>query len=273
MHYFSLILLLLITSVTSSNVSAFYGDGLLINSTIMNFDFAEYDEDGEAVSEKGILAGAEMEIGYGLGPFWGALRGSFLKGVADYDGQTAISKQPHQTKTEETIYDFTVEIGRNYETWRRHEFATIYAGLGFHQWIRDIKSRNNVVGLFERYTWMYANVGARGFLFRTTNSHTMIEINLLRTIQPFLDIGFKGIYDDQRVYLGEHYGARISIPWRYELSRQVMLYSELYFEAWDLGFSNSVDITQEGFVAGATQEPRSSSRFSGINIGLFLRFD
>lgn len=261
------------------NAFAFYNDGLMLNSTVMNFDFAEYDQTGEVVSEKGLLAGGELQFGYSAGPVWGAIRGSFLKGVADYVGQTAFTNDPHKTQTDETIYDFELEIGRNYETWRRHDFATIYAGIGLHQWVRDIKTRYNeetgstVIGLFERYTWMYANVGARGLLFATQYSHTMIEINLLRTVRPILDISFKGNYDDQRVYLGEHYGAKISIPWRYEMTRRVMLYAEVYFEAWDLGFSEITDITKEGFVADATQEPRSKSRFSGLNLGLFLRFD
>ena len=252
---------------------AFYGDGLLVNSVALDFNFTEYDENGATVTEKGLLGGVEMELGHGFGPVWGGVRGSYVTGVADYDGQKAINNEEHQTKTEETIYDVSLEIGRNYETWRREEFATIYAGFGLHQWLRDIKTHNNTIGPFERYTWLYANVGARGFLFRTTHSHTMIEINLLRTIKPILDIGFKGKYDDQRVYLGEHYGAKISIPWRYEISRRFMLYSEVFFEAWDLGFSNVAELTKEGFAAGATQEPRSASRFRGLIIGLFIKFD
>ena len=261
------------------NANAFYADGLLLNTNVMDFNFAEYDENGKAVSERGVLGGAEVKMGYSLGPIWLGGHGSIIKGTANYNGETSYTKQKHQTETNESIYDLGFEIGRNYETWNPQQFATIYAGLGLHQWVRDIQTRFNplvnktVIGLYERYTWLYANVGARGYLFRTANSHTMIEINLLRTIKPILDISFRGQYDQQRVYLGEHYGAKVSIPWRYEMTRRVMLYAEMYYEAWDLGFSNVVNITQDGFVADATQEPRSTSRFAGINIGLFLRFE
>lgn len=266
--------LILLTPLAWSPAHALYSDGLLVNWTTMNFDFKEFDEGGEVVHEKGILGGAEIEIGKGIGPVWLALRGSMLKGVANYDGEKALDGSPHQTKTEETIYDFSFEVGRNYETWNRHEFATIYAGLGFHQWIRDIKSKDGVVGLYERYTWAYANVGARGTLFSTTRNHFMIEINLLRTINPFLDVSFKGNFDDQRFFLGEHYGAKVSLPWRFEFDRRIMFYVEPYFEAWDLGFSNVQDATRDGFELRTTiQSPKNSSRYAGINLGLFLRFE
>jgi len=245
----------------------------------MGFDFSEYDKSGEVVNEKGYIAGGQIEIGKGLGPVWMSAQGSILKGEVDYDGETQ-SGNPHQTVTAETIYDYSLQIGRIYESWRRHDFATIYFGVGFHQWARDIKTKNGVVGLFERYTWYYAHVGARGFLFRTDRFHFMVELNLLRTIKPVIDVNFKGAvdpsgkkYDNDRLDLGEHYGAKFSLPIRMEITRRFQLYTEFYFEAWDLGGSEETQLTTQGFVAGFLEEPRSTSRFFGVKLGLFLKFD
>ena len=266
----SLTALLLIPQLAN----AFYQNGMLLNSIVMDFDFSEYNETQEVLNERGLLYGAGLEFGTALGdkPFWFSTSGQVLTGVVTYDGQTQ-SGTPHKTTTNELIYDWSVQIGRIYESWRIHDYATIYAGVGFHQWVRDINTENNVIGLYERYTWFYANVGARGFLFKTKRSHMMVELNLLRTIKPFMDVSFRGVYDEVRVPLGEHYGAKLSIPFRYEITRTFQLYSELFFEAWDLGRSEPQNLTIDGFVSGGLSEPRSTSRFKGIELGFFLRFE
>jgi len=249
----------------------------------MKFDFSEYDEDGVVVNEKGMLFGGELEVGKAVGPLWMSLNGQYLKGEVDYTGKAQseddngnINIRPHKTVTAETIIDTSLQIGRIYESWRRHDYAIIYFGVGFHQWARDIKTKDDVVGLFERYTWYYTHMGARGFLFRTTKSYMMAELNLLRTFRPIMDVSFKGEFDTARVNLGEHYGAKFSIPFRYEVKRWFHVYSELFFEAWDLGGSDKQLVRKNGHITvrGTTfEEPRSTSRFYGAKIGVYLKFD
>ena len=263
--------------------NAFYQNGILLNSIVMDFDFSEYDEAREVLNERGLLYGAELEFGTAIGksPLWFSTTGQVLAGKVKYNGETSDTGTPHNTTTNELIYDLSFQVGRIYESWRSHDYATIYAGAGFHQWVRDIDTKfnaqanANVVGLFERYTWFYTNVGARGFLFRTARSHMMVEINLLRTIKPIMDVSFRGIHDEARIPLGEHYGAKISFPFRYEITRTFQIYSEVFFEAWDLGRSTPSNLTTDGFVtvAGGLSEPRSTSRFRGLELGFFLRFE
>ena len=265
--------------------AAFYQNGLLLNSIVMDFDFSEYDESGELLNEKGLMYGAKLEFGTAIRntPLWFSAKGQAITGKVKYDGRTQ-NGVPHQTTTNELIYDWSFQVGRIYQSWRSHDYATIYAGLGFHQWVRDIDTKMNpitqerVIGLYERYIWFYANVGARGFLFRTAKSHMMVELNLLRTIKPIMDVSFRGAYDEARLSLGEHYGAKISLPFRYEITRTFQVYTELFFEAWDLGQSETITPTKNGVVdkddiAGGLSEPRSTSRFKGIEIGVFLRFE
>lgn len=253
-------------------VIAFYDDGVAVNSIVMDFDFSEYDENGEVVNERGVIAGAGVELGKAFGALWLSTKGSIIKGLTVYDGQTQ-SGIPHKTNTDQTVYDYSFQVGRIYQSWRRHDYAILYAGLGFHQWTRDIKTRNNVQGLYERYSWLYAHVGARGFLYSTERMHLMVELNLLRTINPVMDVSFKGQHDNTRVSLGEHYGAKLSIPFHFSITRRFIVYADIFFEAWDLGQSKVVDLTSDGFVSGGLQEPRSTSRFKGAEIGFLLRFE
>jgi len=281
------VLTFLILLLPIQSASAFYQNGMLLNSVLMHFDFSEYDEEREVLNESGFLYGAELEFGTKIGtkPFWFSTTGQVLRGVVNYDGETQ-NGVPHQTTTNELIYDWNMQIGRIYESWRRHDYATIYAGVGFHQWIRDINSKfnplagvdqtgENVIGLFERYTWYYANVGARGFIFRTQRAHMLIELNLLRTLSPIMEVSFRGQKDPAKVSLGEHYGAKLSLPIRYEITRRFQIYSEFFFEAWDLGRSKRQNITENGIVysKGGLFEPRSTSRFKGVVLGVFLRFE
>ena len=256
---------------------AFDGDGLLLKSIAMNFDFSEYDQEGVVVNENGLVFGGELELGKAFGPLWLSANGQYLKGEVDYDGKAQDEQgntRDHTTVTAQTIIDTSFQVGRIYESWRRHDYAMIYFGGGIHQWARDIKSKDGVKGLFERYTWFYAHMGARGFLFRTTKSYLMVELNLMRTFRPTMDVSFKGSFDTDSVSLGEHYGAKLSLPFQYELKRWFHIYTEVFFEAWDLGGSNKQGLKKNGFVTGTTfEEPRSTSRFYGAKLGVFLKFD
>lgn len=248
-------------------------DGIDLATTLTRFNFVEYDDlQKKAVQERGWLYGGELEARKTFGAFFIEGSAAMHKGTVRYDGLTQ-SGDPHATLTTETVQDASIQIGRIYEAWRRHDYAIIYAGAGIHQWARDIKTNNDVAGLYEIYTWGYVNVGARGFILRFANVRMMAELNLLRTLFPVMDVSFGGKYDNMRVKLGEHYGAKFSLPVHIDLTRQFQLGLEPFLEAWDLGRSEHKELTQQGFVAGTMHEPRSESRNYGVNVGLQFRFD
>ena len=109
----------------------------------------------------------------------------------------------------------------------------------------------------------------------------MVELNILRTFRPTMDVSFKvQDYDNARISLGEHFGAKLSIPYRYEIKRWIHLFTEVFYEAWDLGESNDEILRTGGFLdetetaGGRTfKEPRSTTRFYGMKLGVFLKFD
>jgi len=254
-------------------VFPFTEEGLIVSATTLNFDFREYDENSEQkLSEIGWIFGVKGQYKKAYDNLYLGAQYSFSKGLVKYDGETQRGLE-HVTQTDETIHDGSIEIGRIYESWRLHDYAVIYLGAGMHRWIRDIKDKNNVAGLFETYTWAYLNIGARGFIYRTKNAFIMVEINVLRTLFPEIEVNYKGIFDNQTLDLGEHYGAKFALPVRYRISNVIYLNIEPYWESWDLGRSKHEPIKDDGVVTtGGVHEPRSASRLFGLNIGVQLLF-
>ena len=250
-------------------------DGMDANAVVTHFDFAEYsDMQEKVVTERGWIYGGDLEFKTTFSRIYFQANAALHQGNVAYQGQAQGSGEPHSTRTTETMADYSFGIGRAYETWRRHDYAFIYAGIGFHQWVRDIQTKDNVLGLYELYRWWYAHVGARGFLWRVGPVHFFGEIAILRTLYPEMTISFRSNDVDNAVLkLGEHYSAKFTLPIRILLGRRFQMNIEPFFEAWDLGRSEHMDLTTQGIVVGGVHEPRSTSRMWGMNIGFSMRFD
>lgn len=267
----AVILLLLI----SSPVWAYHPeDGIDANFVLTHFDFAEYnDMQQDVVTEKGWVYGGELEFKTTFDRIYFQANAALNQGTVVYDGLAQESGDPHKTDTVETIADYSVAIGRAYETWRRYDYSFIYAGVGYHQWVRDIQSEGNVAGLYEVYKWAYASIGARGYLFRFGPVHFFGEVSVLRTLFPQMTLNSGGIYDNVQLNLGEHYGAKLTLPVRILFGRHFQMNIEPFYETWDLGRSEHTDLTQQSVVVGGVHEPRSATRLWGVNMGFSMRFD
>lgn len=249
-------------------------DGIDINTVLTNFDFAEYNDMQQAVvTEKGLVYGAEVEFKTTFNRVYFQANAGLHRGTVQYDGQTQVTGESHQTSTIETIADYSVSIGRAYETWRRHDYSFIYASFGYHQWVRDIQTRDGVAGLFEVYRWPYVSLGARGYLFRLGPVHFFGEVSIARTMVPKMTLNSGGQFDDTELDLGEHFGARVVLPVRVILGRRFQFNIEPFYESWDLGRSEHVDLTQQSIVVGGVHEPRSETRLYGVNLGFSMRFN
>lgn len=251
-------------------------DGIDANFVLTNFDFTEFnDSQKPVVTERGWIYGGEVEGRKSFDRLYVQMNASLHQGTVTYDGKTQFSEASHTTDTVETLADYSFSIGRSYESWRRYDYAFIYGGLGIHQWVRDIKTRDSIAGLYEVYRWMYAHVGARGHLFRVGPVHVFGEMSLLRTMFPEMTLNSRGLYDNVNIPLGEHFGAKFVIPIRIQFGRRVQMNIEPFFETWDLGRSKHVAFTTTDNIAvgSGVHEPRSESRFYGVNIGFTLRFD
>lgn len=260
--------------------------GLSLSTSATHFAFSEFNDQGnEAVKERGIVYGGKVDFRKRWDRLYIGARLDGGRGTVDYDGlrQLGDAPTPYQTQTTETIWDGSFQIGRVYESWRTFDFSVIYAGVGYHQWVRDIKTRvlleeglrKTILGPFEVYRWGYVQVGARGFLFRTDRMFVLVDFNLLRTVAPSMTANLKGLYDDQKLELGTHFSGRISMPVRYEITHKWLLSLEPFYEAWDIGRSEHVPLTEEGgsMTSMGSHQPRSTSRHYGVDFGIQYEFN
>lgn len=260
--------------------------GIALSTTVTSFEFAEFNDDGhESVKEKGFVYGGKLDFRKRWDRFFLGGKFDYGRGTVAYDGMRLLGDtdmQPYETTTVETIWDGSLQFGRVYESWRSYDFSVVYAGVGYHQWVRDIKSRTldedglskRVLGPFEVYQWAYIQVGARGFLFRTDRMFVLVDFNLLRTVAPKMTADLKGLYDDQHLELGSHFSGRVSMPIRYEIFPRWLLTLEPFYEAWDIGRSQHAPITDEGATTTlGSHQPRSTFRNFGADLGIQFEFN
>ncbi len=276
-----------LTGVLSAAIaSAGHDQGVTLSGSVTRFNFSEYNDEGiVSVDESGYVYGSKLDFRKRWDRLYVGAKFDVSKGTVAYNGQRLLGDmdmKPYETTTTETIMDGSVQIGRVYESWRSYDFSVVYAGLGYHQWVRDIKSRilfednitKKILGPFEVYRWAYFQVGARGFLFRTDRMFVLVDFNLLRTLAPSMTSDTKGLLDKQHLELGSHFSGRVSIPVRYEVFSRWLLTLEPFYEAWDIGRSQHAVLTDEGVMStfGAHQ-PRSASRNYGVDLGIQFEFN
>jgi hypothetical protein len=256
-------------------LSAEAADILGANFSTRSFDFREFQDDGSRfVSETGPVYGGELQWRKQLGSAYSVgLAGTFMRGLVDYDGRTDISNQPHKTTTDEMMMDVNATFGKSFNAWQGGEVATVYAGVGHYMWVRDIQTRNNVVGLFENYAWYYANLGARGRLFHQDKLKVSIDVSIARMFAPTMHVNFKGRFKNTVLNLGEHYGAKLSLAFDYAWRRKWVMNVEPFVQVWDMGRSPQfVIVDQDGFQEGAIHEPRSATQFYGVKLGVWYQY-
>jgi hypothetical protein len=129
-----------------------------------------------------------------------------------------------------------------------------------------------VNGLVEVYDWWYGSLGTKWIFYNAGKLQGGINFSLSRTIAPEIKIDFNGAYDNVRLDLGERFGARLSLPWRYQYQDEPAFLFEPYLEGWDLGQSSSKPLTRNGAGLGSVLEPRSETRNYGLAISIVRSF-
>lgn len=194
----------------------------------------------------------------------------YLNGNVVYDGQTQ-GGIPHKTKTNEQIIDTTVSL-RFLDVIKLPNPSSLYIGLGFREWQRDILPTSTVLGLFETYHWYYGFFGGSIELIKKVKFTLRVDGRLARPINPVMNICFSN-FDCADLNLGSDIGGRISMPIHYHLHSNNKLIVEPYFETWNFGRSPDEELTTNGTPTGSfIHEPRSETRNMGINISVSYQF-
>ena len=250
-----------------------------IGLSVMDFGYKEFGERNELLDrEDGLLPGLSLGIMQPINNWFGVLEGSMYSGEVTYDGQTQ-NGIPLETDTDELIIDAALQLGYWFNRPKRFNYA-LYGGLGYRYWRRDIRptaltNGTPVAGLLETYQWKYGLLGFKVKYNQNDIVYWKINIQLMRTIDPEIEVDFQGFrgFDNTRLELGEKYGTRINISWNYAYSKSQSFEIVPFYEQWAVGRSPDKTVTSNGVPVGMRIfEPRSETRNIGISIILKLKF-
>lgn len=236
----------------------------------LRFDYTEYKGDGSIWDmEQGVIPGLSVRFGQRLSAWEWEGVGSYHHGRVDYNGQTNLGA-PYATRTDETIADFALRIGRWFGA--GHPWMP-YAGLGYRRWDRDILPGLSVDGkwvggLFESYRWKYVWTGAKFIALQKEKTRLVLDGGILVPIDPEMHVDFKGTYNISPVlYPESRTGLRVMLTSSHALSVNTELTLEPYYEYWELGRS---PIVNDGGVS--VYEPASKTSNLGLNVRLVRMF-
>jgi len=240
--------------------------------SLMDFDYREYDDAGRLLDrESGTIPGVVLDLVAAMDRW--ALGGLFSWHANDvlYDGHTT-TDIPIRTRTQENIVDTSVRIERRLGS-AATSGLTLYGGFGYRYWGREIRptytsSGQAVDGLFEMYNWKYFFFGGNTAVYRTGRSRWGLDVRVLRPYRPTVEVDFRGRNDNIILDLGERTGWRVAFPWEYRTDQRTRLVVEPYGEGWDMGRSPTATLTQYGVPVTNVYEPRSTTRNTGLAVGI-----
>ena len=94
----------------------------------------------------------------------------------------------------------------------------------------------------------------------------------MRPLDPEIEVDFNGGLDDTHLDLGSEPGLRLSLAWQHTMSSGWRLDIVPFYDAWDIGRSQTRPLKQNGVVVGNVFEPRSETRDYGIQARLGVSF-
>ena len=243
-----------------------------VDLSLMNFNYKEYDDSDRLLDhESGTVPGLVFDLAGEIGRWAFGGRFSWSAGDVSYDGQTNTGI-PIRTRTDENILDTSVRIERRLDI-DASSGPTLYGGIGYRYWGRDIQSTHTssgqaVDGLFEMYRWKYLFFGGKTAVYRSGRSQWSLDVQAIRPYRPTVEVDFHGRNDTVILDLGERTGWRLGFPWEYRIDARTRMVVEPYAEAWDLGRSQTETLTQQGVPVGMVYEPRSTTRNTGLAVGV-----
>ncbi len=245
-----------------------------IGVDFLQFDYREFDDANLLLDkETGLLPGLVLELESRTNRVFGRAVVKYYGADIDYDGQDQ-SGVPVLTDTATRLFRIEA-LGGIWIEPRYGAAFSVYGGLGYHFWRRDIQPARNangdpVSGLLEEYDWTFLILGTEILLLDGPST----RISLDGRLQHMLDAKmFAFLGDGLDFDLGEETGIRLSMPFSFQLSRNVHLRVEPYLSWWDIGRSNTLELTVGGTGTGLYfLEPRSETRNQGLTVMLQTRF-
>ncbi len=250
-------------------------------TSLMSLGYTEFDSNGAWYDdERGLLPGFLLGGSlYWPNNWYASLQLDVYFGDVGYRGQTqsfefpALSGLPINSRSDANIFDTTAIAGYRFSA------VTLYGGLGYYFWRRNIRptSLNNglqVAGMLEFYSWSYALLGANVPMFRMMSSSVSLDLRTTYMLQADMEVNFLGYggYDNASLNLGEDWGLRLALPWIFHsFGKGPSITIEPWYTRWNLNRSNAVELTVNGAYTGSqVHEPQSETRNFGISV--YFRF-
>jgi hypothetical protein len=262
---------LLISPITWSAPDFTLGVGI----DAMRFYYREFDDDDKVSNtEKGVIPGLVLSAAFEWETWYTEFNYKYNTGKVEYDGQTQ-DGIPAFTDTQEDIVDVNLIAGRYFGSAAYYR-SSIYGGLGYYYWERDILpgkdiNGDSVGGLFETYEWSYALIGARFSLKESSHSGLLLALRLQRMLDATMEVDYLGFEnrDNLELDLGEEWSFRLGLPYILSTKDNARLTIEPYLVTWFIGRSPSKQVTSGGVPVGKIAwEPRSET----YNFGLTVKY-
>lgn len=250
-------------SAVESGLDTFVG-GVGVGS--MHFDLKEFDsDDDQLVHESGRLPGIDafLKVRRNRAEIW--LHTAYANGDIDYDGQTQ-SGMAIGSSTDVKIWDLTTSAAYRLPVSIPAD-TYLYVGTGYRHWNRNIQSVGSIAGLDETYRWWSSQAGVKLEWRHGANQWTL-DGRLTRPLNPEVNVDFKQSYDSVNLDLGERWGWKTELSWKYAFSSRFAAGVKGFYESWKLGNSASETLSQGGIPVGSVLQPRIENRNYGVGLEL-----
>lgn len=240
------------------------------NFEMRHFNYEEFDENGHQLDqEQGWIPGLQGEIKQGFGDWRTSGYFSYFDGNVDYASQTQAG-QPFKTHTDEKRLRTGLTLERTIHTAILPEFS-LFNGLSYSRWERDIKGRGGVNGLLETYKWWEVALGLTMPIESGLNRESRFEFSLFYTVDPGLEVELPG-FEDPTLDLGERFGLRFRAKHTWWTPSGFGYTLGVFVEGWSFGRSDDEPLFQNGVLVGTVHEPRSETRDWGLLLSVSQRF-
>ncbi|HQU15315.1 MAG: hypothetical protein B7Z66_08185 [Chromatiales bacterium 21-64-14] len=234
--------------------------------SVAQFHYDEFVNNAVLDRETGALPGFVTTLGYTRGRWQAEGRLGYRRGTVDYYGQTQAGAAV-QSRTDAAILDFSVRGGYRLPALGRWR-SSVYGGLGYRRWERDIHSTPQAFGVAETYRWGYGFVGGTVGLPLDARTTVILDGRVTRSFAAQLGVDFGGVFDGQTLGVEDRFAGRLGLRFDYRLPNGWAVAAGPYVEWWNLGQGASQPLRQGGAQVGSVFEPRSATRVIGFEVGL-----
>lgn len=227
------------------------------------FDWREYSEGKQLLSEAGPQALAVAQLAVASGPWQARVESQWGGGLAHYDGHLQ-SGEPYEAGAEESVLDTDWRLA-----WR-NEKGEVSLGMLQRDWRRFIDGSAAVSSAEERYRWRLLVWGLAAQVAETPAWDWRVAVRVGMPFERKEKVYLGGGYDDATLEPGNGLYWRLALPLQSRSESRLAL--EPYYQEQRLRRSGIVPLTQNGVPTGlGLFQPASVRRELGVTLRWQLR--